>query len=291
MSKMTIMQGLPASGKSTRALEIIRKEGNTVRINKDLIRTMLHFDKFNFTNEDLTRKAARMLTKSFLEDGVNVIIDDTNLNEGTLQSWKDLAKECNAKIKYEDIDTDWATCVFRDTHREKRVGREVIMNMAFASGRYPRPEKPLVLCDLDGTLCDIRHRLHFVKNLPEGAKADWKGFFAGIPDDTVNPEVQKMLIDYYNKGHNIVLVSARPDAYRQATEEWLTKHMLTFPVALFMRRDGDHRVDTEVKKGMYESLFEHKYPIEVVIDDRPSVIRMWRELGLNVIDVGGGVEF
>ena len=33
--------------------------------------------------------------------------------------------------------------------------------------------------------------------------------------------------------------------------------------------------------------------IEVeVVDDRPSVIRMWRELGgLTVIDVGQGLEF
>ena len=42
MSKMVIMQGLPASGKSTRAEEIERSMGNAVRINKDLLRTMLH---------------------------------------------------------------------------------------------------------------------------------------------------------------------------------------------------------------------------------------------------------
>ena len=34
------------------------------------------------------------------------------------------------------------------------------------------------------------------------------------------------------------------------------------------------------------------YEPSMVFDDRPSVIRMWRELGrLTVIDVGQGLEF
>jgi tRNA uridine 5-carbamoylmethylation protein Kti12 len=50
------MKGLPACGKSTKAEEIIRNAGNTVRINKDLLRTMLHFDKFTHVNEEHTRR-------------------------------------------------------------------------------------------------------------------------------------------------------------------------------------------------------------------------------------------
>lgn len=58
MAKLTIMRGLPASGKSTKAKELL-SVGNTVRINKDLLRTMLHFDTFTGRNEGMTRDAAR----------------------------------------------------------------------------------------------------------------------------------------------------------------------------------------------------------------------------------------
>lgn len=288
MAKMTIMQGLPASGKSTRAKEIIERDGNTVRINKDLIRTMLHFDKFNGQNEAKTRAAARALALAFLLEGTNVIIDDTNLNPGTLQSWKDLALKVEAKIQYEKIITPVDECLKRDEAREKKVGKSVITGMALQYGMYPKPEKGIVICDLDGTLCDIQHRLHHVRK-PEGEKKDWKAFFSGIPDDEVRFDVLAMLAGYVGNGYEIFLVSARPDNYRKETEEWLGD--IVPYKALFMRRADDKRPDTDVKKDIFNAYFKDLSIIHTVIDDRPSVIRMWRELGLNVVDVGKGEEF
>jgi hypothetical protein len=58
-----------------------------------------------------------------------------------------------------------------------------------------------------------------------------------------------------------------------------------------MRRADDMRDDTIVKKQMLDTYFPDTSKIEAVIDDRPPVIRMWRENGLNVIDVGKGIEF
>jgi hypothetical protein len=46
-----------------------------------------------------------------------------------------------------------------------------------------------------------------------------------------------------------------------------------------------------VKNQMLDTYFPDKNVIRAVIDDRPSVIRMWRENGLDVIDVGKGIEF
>lgn len=274
----------------------MKESGNTVRINKDLLRTMLHFDKFTGKNEGLTREAARALARHFLtrgeNGGMNVIIDDTNLNPGTVQGWKDLAKEIGAKIEYADVDTDVATCLERDRKREKQVGEHVIMGMALASGRYPKPEKGFVLCDLDGTLCDISHRLPFVK-VPEGQAKDWKSFFAAIPNDTVRTEVLDQVLALEEQGYEVIFMSARPDTYREQTEAWLEKALNGYKLhkTLIMRRSDDQRPDSEVKLGMYESYFKDKYPIHTVFDDRPVVIRMWREQGLNVIDVGPGIEF
>ena len=42
---------------------------------------------------------------------------------------------------------------------------------------------------------------------------------------------------------------------------------------------------------MYNQMLEDEFVPELVFDDRPSVIRMWRGLGVSVADVGLGVEF
>lgn len=289
---MIIMVGLPASGKSTRAEEILGEDGNAVRINKDLLRTMLHFDRFTGKNESLTRQAARTLAREFLLDGKNVIIDDTNLNENTLQSWVDLAKQTQGtRIQYERMETPLHECIARDSVREKEVGKTVIANMALKAGIYPKPKNGFVICDIDGTLADIRHRLHFVKK-SEGGKKDWKGFFDAMEDDGVRVDVLLMLAGAAEKGHEIVFVSGRPDTYRRLTENFVFKH---FPDAatVIMRKAHDKRPDTEVKKEIYDQYLS-KYPVAFVIDDRPNVIvKTWIPLlgKERIIDVGSNEFF
>ena len=291
MSKIYIMMGLPASGKSTRAQDILLRDGNAVRINKDLLRTMLHFDKFTGKAERKTRDAARALVKTFLSQGVNVIIDDTNLNPKTMQSWKDIAKEMSAKCEVVDMtDVSVIECVLRDRARDNQVGDTVIKNMALRYALTPPPKKGYVLCDIDGTIADTTNRLHYVRR-PEGEKKDWKGFFSGISNDPVREDTRALLIDLYNQGYVIVFLSARPDTYQNDTIGWLSNHLLSFAYTVIMRPAWDKRPDTEVKRDMLNQYFPDKSQIHLVIDDRPSIIRLWREMGLNVLDVGKGVEF
>lgn len=288
---MIIMIGLPASGKSTRAKELL-EQGNTVRINKDLIREMLHCNKFNRLNEEKTRGVARALASQFLKSGTSVIIDDTNLNPGTLQSWVDLAKECDAKIQYERIDTPVEVCVERDLVREKKVGEHVIKKMALQHLGYLSGEN-VIISDLDGTIADCSHRLKYAK----GDTKDWNRFFAGISEDTPRKEVMedivKMAVTSQQKNGKfpkIILVSARPEDYRESTVAWLEKHFPYKYETLIMREANDKRDDTEVKSEIHKKYLS-KLNILAVFDDRPKVIRMWRGLGLNVVDVGSGVEF
>lgn len=298
MAKIYIMQGLPGSGKSTRAEEIVRSTGNTVRLNRDLLRTMLHFDKWTGINEGHTKDAQRKIADWFLTQGINVIVDDTNLNEGTVQSWKDFAKIHDAKVEIVRMDTSLEECLKRNENREKKVPRSVITGMAMQHGLYPTPQKGIVIFDIDGTLANIDHRLHFVKK-QEGEKKDWKSFFAAMSDDTPREDVLPMLETCMWDGYDIFFVSGRPDSYREQTTAWLEKHV--YPLyekyrqtckigALFMRKGGDSRPDTEVKQQIYDTYFKN-YNVVRVFDDRPSVIRMWRENGLEVVDVGKGVEF
>ncbi len=145
-----------------------------------------------------------------------------------------------------------------------------------------------MLCDIDGTIADCSHRQMYVQG--EGKK-DWKTFFSMMDEDTPRLDVIKTVMEYKSKGHEIILLTARPEDYREMTEEWVAKHTDIDPLTIIMRNSGDKRPDNEVKQQMFEMYFKDKYPIETMIDDRPVVIRMWQEIGVPVIDVGKGIDF
>lgn len=286
------MEGLPASGKSTLAEEICKKK-NAVRVNKDLIRTMLHYDKFTGKNESLTADAAEAIVERFLSKGVSVVIDDTNLNPKTMQYWKDKGAVFGAKVSVESLNTDIGECIQRDNLREKRVGEHVITKMALQYKDYMKGQK-VVICDLDGTICDVEHRRHF---LTDGPKKDWGSFFKEMDNDTLREDVVEQVMAAL-KEHNakLIFVSARPEEYRERTMKWFVKQAFelnkVFPsfVTLLMRNDNDSREDSIIKSELYDKYLKNLNIVKV-FDDRPRVIRMWRERGLDVVDVGNGEEF
>lgn len=287
MCKLIMLSGLPASGKSTRAKEIV-DQGGWVRVNRDLLRTMLHFDKWSGPNEGLTVGAEKFMVEGFLKAGKNVVVDDANLNPNNKIMWMNIAKECGASFEHQFIGQEASVedLVYRDSQRENPVGGTVIKNMALQYGIQPQPFKGYIICDIDGTIADCEHRRHYVDKFPK----DWKGFFSEMHKDPLRKDVAKKVIDYYNKMHTIIYVSARPEEYRDVTLEWLKKHSMSFGWTLIMRSSGDRRPDIEVKQEIYNKYLKN-YPIEAVFDDRPSVIEMWKGNGLKVIDVGDGEEF
>jgi uncharacterized HAD superfamily protein len=141
-----------------------------------------------------------------------------------------------------------------------------------------------VVVDIDGTLANISHRQHHIKS----KRKKWRKFFKNMDKDLPIPEVAAK-VRKLSQDHIIVLVSGRPEDYRLLTEEWLKKHKIPYQ-QLYMRSSGDFREDDIVKQ---EILNQHlnKEEIKLVIDDRPRVIRMWRKNGLEVEDVGDGIEF
>jgi uncharacterized HAD superfamily protein len=141
-----------------------------------------------------------------------------------------------------------------------------------------------VIVDIDGTLADVDHRLHYIR----GKRKDWKKFFAVMSEDkpveAVIAQVQELA-----KDHNIYVVSGRPDDYRDVTVEWLKLHKVPYE-ALYMRKAGDFRPDDEVKQDILDAHFD-KANVALVIEDRLRVIRMWKKNGLKVQEVGSGAEF
>jgi len=301
MSKLLMLSGLPASGKSTYAEDLVKNSGGGwVRVNKDLIRTMLHADKFTYANEKVTFGAEQDLAEYLLAIGKNVIVDDTNLGQRHHDTWKGLVDSMNQVLEPDEkpitfskrrFKVSFKECLERNWARGLKVPQSAIHRMATQYKMIDGHWKPIIICDLDGTIADLQHRLHHIQK-ENATEEDYRNFYSSesIAKDGPIQEVIDMVQKEEEAGKTIIFVSGRSDESRQATEDWLYKHINFGYSALLMRQAGDKRPDTEVKKDFLLQVLKD-YDIEKVYDDRPSVIRMWRENGLEVIDCGDGVEF
>lgn len=144
--------------------------------------------------------------------------------------------------------------------------------------------KAAIIIDLDGTLCDVSHRVHFVKS----AAPDWQGFFDACSDDTPNAAIVALIDMAAQQNIPILFVSGRPETHRTQTEDWLCLHELGDYTELLMRAAGDHRQDAVVKRELYETHIAGRYQILFTVDDRKQVVQMWRDLGLTCFQVAEG---
>lgn len=141
-----------------------------------------------------------------------------------------------------------------------------------------------ILIDLDGTLCNVSHRTHFVHETPP----NWPAFFDALIDDTLNEAVAVLVAMARESGIAVIYVSGRPETHRIPTEAWLDRHNVASHVALLMRPAGDYRPDDVVKKELYELFVKEAYRVLFTVDDRASVVAMWRSLGLTCFQVAEG---
>jgi hypothetical protein len=119
-----------------------------------------------------------------------------------------------------------------------------------------------VVCDIDGVLADNAARLAVL----DRSAPDWEAFHATQEDDPVLAPTAALLRLLWTGGVYVVLLSNRPDIYREATERWLAKHGLKHD-RLMMRAPevGYH----DSKPAAIQSLIDKGFHIKVVIDDDP----------------------
>ena len=133
-------------------------------------------------------------------------------------------------------------------------------------------KKKAVIFDLDGTLAEIEHRVPYVRQGPP----DWKNFCERIPDDVLNDWCFELAGAMADRGYKIIIVTGRGERYNDLTREWLQKHNVVYD-HIFSRKSKDRRNDSEVKKEIYERDIKDHFDVLFVVDDRASVVKMWRD--------------
>lgn len=133
MTKLILIQGIPASGKSTKAKEL-REEINGIKISRDDLRDMLHGEGLegeNFDNnlqKDL-KEIEMIIAGYYLGRRISVVIDDTNLTDYTIKEWKNLAKNLDVEFSIYEMNTPYDVCIKRNSKRENPVPKKDMQRM------------------------------------------------------------------------------------------------------------------------------------------------------------------
>lgn len=289
--ELILFCGPPGSGKSTNALQDFHTNSfDTVYINQD----------------KHGKEGHKKLFAEAIANGSSIICDRMNFSKEQRNRYLVPAKQTGYKTRiivlHESYETCFMRCLERQNHETITTEQHARKALEFFFKNYERVEdneadeviriwpelcngkykkSSAIICDLDGTLCNVDHRLHFVK----GEKRDWNAFFRGLKDDKLNTWCSDILNASLN--HHIILCSGRPDSYREETIKWLDKHNIVYD-ALFMRDRNDFRRDDIVKEQILDFEILTRYTPYFSIDDRKQVVEMWRRRGITCLQCAEG---
>jgi phosphoglycolate phosphatase-like HAD superfamily hydrolase len=145
---------------------------------------------------------------------------------------------------------------------------------------------PCYLFDIDGTLSDVTHRLHYIA----GTK-DWDSFFAACVDDPPIEHACTLARTLIDADREVIFVSGRSDRVHDETRTWLKQHVhlnAGYGLRLYMRKHGDHREDHVVKGELLDRIIQDGFTPLIAFDDRDQVVKMWRECGVPCYQVAPG---
>lgn len=135
-------------------------------------------------------------------------------------------------------------------------------------------ERPAVITDLDGTLSIAENRRY----------NEFDKVATDTPDYILLEILQSLISD--NK-RALIVITSRPDLgnCRADSMSWIESVIGRKPDLLLMRKEGDHSPDYSVKRRLFERYIVGRYAVDIVFEDKPSVVSMWREKGLRCYEV------
>jgi predicted kinase len=285
--ELLILVGAPGSGKSSFAKYFIRTEHNWARVSRDDFRAMQYeSSRASDATEIMITTAIDASIKAYLLKGFSVMIDATHCKMDYIKQY--ITKYTSmANISFKVFDVPLAELISRCEAREAETGKHIPIKVIegyvnklnhlkmifdfkpiackeeiFEPLATDQNKQACFLCDLDGTIAEPNGRSMFSPTADE------------IMNDTpILPAIN--VLQSLAKNYKIIFVSGRDDSNFVATKQWIEKYVFDTITdeQLLMRKAGDYRRDSVIKKEILHESILPNYNVIGVFDDRLQVIR------------------
>lgn len=159
--------------------------------------------------------------------------------------------------------------------------------------------KKAIIVDLDNTLFDSRE---IDKELPANPydRSQWDQFHKLYGKEKVNIFIRDLVAKYADT-HTILFITSR-EAKGTVIKRTLQSIKVAFTIIdkptwdgadydaetifllkdylLLTRKEDDYRMDETIKREIYDIAVKDRYKVELALDDKPMIIKMWNELGI-----------
>ena len=141
-----------------------------------------------------------------------------------------------------------------------------------------------IIVDIDGTIAKVGERIKYLKMNPPNWELFYNASFQDKPIMKIIDLVRLLSVDF-----RIWFLTGRRESVRGITYEWLDVYFgKYFPIVLSMRANGDKRHDIEVKPEKLKMLDLNINNVELILEDRNSMVKKWREIGYTCLQVAEG---
>lgn len=311
--KIIILIGVSGSGKSfwTKEYRSDPKNKKAIVVSRDSIRMSL----FGYSEENLSeyyldldlRKNEEIVTKFAdnqiwyaLQNGFDVIADNTHLRQSYINSYKQFGVE----LMPQWFPYDEKICVERDSQRSKKVGEDVIKKQIKQFDALYRNtifwfdfhQYNALLTNIYETCRKQVHDLHkpdcYIFDIDNtlAHKNDRGAFdYHRVHEDSVDESVKKILLDLQKAGEKIVICSGREgtEECKKNTELWLRENDIVYSSLFFRPEKRTMEKDWMIKAYMWREI-QKIHNIIGLFDDRVQVVNIGRRLGYKMIEVDRG---
>lgn len=293
--------GVSASGKSYWAdkqkdFQVISRDNARLFLLKEKCIKVAEYENmwrhWNFKWENEVNEVIEEQIQDAVANKRNIIFADTNLNQDRLRGHRNKMEQLGYYTELKYFPISYETAIERDRKRVHSVGQATIDRQwnqwidlnpnATGIRKYKRDDyaPSCVLVDIDGTVAKMNDRSPF----------EWDRVW----EDECNWHVCKIVqaLAKYDRelAPKIIFFSGRDGVCYDDTKDWIERFFPDMEFELYMRKAGDMRRDSIVKAEMFFEHIEPNYNVMCVFDDRKQVVRMWTDIGLDVINVGDHYE-
>lgn len=296
MRQLIVLRGLPGSGLTFRAKQIVENDQSFIRMSKKEDFSGFTIPIMKVSTSYISRFHKTL--KDRMQNGDNIVIDDNNLDPLHHHYYSVLAQKYNYNIKFEFLETSLKDCIMRCRAKKSAQSTKIVdsdINIISLAKKYnlcieelnkttavQKDDKEYVVYDLDGVVANISDRIRLCTS-PQGELIlskfnDPYMYRFDIP----NKDISDMMWEDMMAGYEVVILSARPDSHYSAVKQWLTTH--TIPYNDLVLKNPDTQL---TKEGLVKMVsLKRRKSIGLckrIVDNNENTLSVFKKLNISTV--------